>query len=176
MRFNHIRSFILTAQTRAVLLSGFLLAVLFLSGCAYKQTVDIRQIALNGGQKPVAGRHQTIYAVSLKQFGNIITVKKFGISPLTSDPAPTQVRIHHGLAYELHHKDISTILSMELNMLMRKSGYVSVDGFIETYAQLPPLFDDSPFKAVPDTFGRALFDIAGRSDHDMDPLPIPPAG
>lgn len=143
-----------------------------LSGCAaYTQQVQKSLVGLpenRSGQ--LTEQSLTVYAVQFKQFNNIIRVKKFGVRQLNDQ----MIEILHGLEYEFELNGISTGLSMEMEMQLKRNNHTSIEDFIKMYSNAAPLFPGSEFKAVPKKLGQILFDLAQRSGNDYDPPSIFP--
>lgn len=138
---------------------------LILAGCTNRFTTPNTALELGSNLIPKQQGHSTtVFAVDFKRYNTVIIIKRYGVRPINFET----VEMTHGFEYELHYEEISSGLMALLNSALKKAGFESIDAFVDQYAAAPPLYTGSRFAAIPPELGQTMYNVALRSDEEIN--------
>ena len=145
-----------------------LLSSALLGSCQHAQQVMKKDLVLTEQAALASGKlPKTVYGVQIKGLGTMIRVKRFGLKPMDD----TSINIFHGLEFEFEPDSIGGKSRLWLDIILKRSGYASVEAFTRSMEAGSPVFPGSPYTAVEFKFGEDLFLIAQDSAEEADPSP-----
>lgn len=144
-----------------------LLIGIALSGCTSSKDVrqDLLHIPQNGVQDFSNGKF-VVYGVAFKHLDNSLNVIKFGMQPVNNDT----IKVKYGPSYFIYYDNLKPSLWTELNIVLNRQGFDSLETFTEKYESVEPIMPKSFFKALPENLGKSLHGFAKKHDRGMKPV------
>ena len=146
------------------LIVALLTAGLLMSGCGFKKTIPAENI--DPAIKMSQDASNRVYAVSFQSFNTIMDTKIFSFIA----DGQGQATVTHGTSCRLYFEELHGGNRAELELILKKYGFKSIDQFINTYASAPPIITGSEYKTTPDGLGKEIFDFVQKQVEPDEPI------
>lgn len=127
-----------------------------LSGCSHSKNISRDLINIPGdGVQNISHEKMMVHGVAFEHMNTILSVRRFGIQASDDGTINVNSEMTHSMKYE----DIKAASMSELNEILNRHGFNSLEAFTEKYLSAEPIMPKSIFRALPETLGKELYDF-----------------